>query len=210
MADREAPSRRGPAFSRRDFLKGSGAAVAAGAMATATRESTAEAAEQRSTAVVGPGPTPVKLNVNGRDYTLMLEPRVTLLDALRNDLNLTGCKHVDDRNASGADTVIIDGKAVLAGSRLAIECQGQKIVTVEALRRGNRVDEVVAGFVKHDATQCGFCTPGFVMATRAFLNKKPNASLEEIRQGLGGNICRCGTYAGITQCALEIARKGGA
>ena len=72
------------------------------------------------------------------------------------------------------------------------------------------MDEVVQGFVKHDALQCGFCTPGFVMATRAFLNKHPQASLEEIRKGLGGNICRCGTYHGITQCALELARKGGA
>lgn len=207
MQDREENFRSGSGFSRRDFLKGSGAAVAATAMATAAQETQAADSEKN---VVGPHATEITLNVNGKDHKLKLEPRVTLLDALRNDLNLTGCKEVDDHNASGSDTVIIDGKAVLAGSRLAIECQGKKIRTVESLRNGQDVDEVVSGFVKHDAMQCGFCTPGFVMATRAFLDKHPNASLEEIRTGLGGNLCRCGTYHGITQCALEIAKKGGA
>jgi len=199
---------RGGGFNRREFLKGSGAAMAATAMATATHE--AEAEEPKKANVAAAKPADVTLNVNGKDYTLKLEPRVTLLDALRNDLNLTGCKEVDDRSAAGADTVMIDGKPVLAGSRLAIECQGKKIVTVESLVDGGKIDEVIEGFVKHDAMQCGFCTPGFVMATRAFLNKHPKATLEEIHKGLGGNICRCGTYHGITQCALEIARKGGA
>jgi len=206
MQDRRDNKRSGPGFNRRDFLKGSGAAVAATAMATATEE--AQAQEQKSN--VASGPTKITLNVNGHDHTLTLEPRVTLLDALRNDLNLTGAKEVDDTTASGADTVMIDGKAVLASSRLAIECQGKKITTVESLRNGNDADEVIEGFIEHDGMQCGFCTPGFVMATRAFLNQNPNASLEEIQKGLGGNICRCGTYHGITECALEIAQKGGA
>jgi aerobic-type carbon monoxide dehydrogenase small subunit (CoxS/CutS family) len=86
---------------------------------------------------------------------------------------------------------------------------GKKIKTVESLRNGDKVDEVITGFVKHDAMQCGMCTPGFVMATRAFLDKNPKATLKQIQDGLGGNICRCGTYDGITKCALEIA-KGGA
>ena len=103
---------------------------------------------------------------------------------------------------------LIDGKTVLAGSRLAIECEDKKIRTVESLRRGEKVDAVVAGFVKHDAMQCGFCTPGFVVATRAFLDKNPKASLADIQKGLGGNICRCGTYQGITMCALEISKGG--
>src|SRR6185369_210320 len=130
----------------------------------------------------------ITLNVNGKDHTLKLEPRVTLLHALRDDLNLTGCKEIDDRNATGADTVLVDDKPMLAGSLLAIQCVGKKIKTVESLRDGDKVDEVVAGFVKHDAQQCGFCTPGFVMATRAFLNKNPKATLDEIRKGLGGNL----------------------
>ncbi len=105
---------------------------------------------------------------------------------------------------------MIDGKATYACTRLAVEVQGREIKTVESLRQGDNCDEVIDGFVKHDALQCGFCTPGFVVATRAFLNKNPNASLEEIQKGLGGNLCRCGTYAGITACALELAKKGGA
>lgn len=200
--------RNGPGgFNRRDFLKGSGAVVAATAIATAEQEAQA----QKAAAVQGPGKVDVTLTVNGKQHKLSIEPRTTLLDALRDQLNLTGCKDdYDTTSCSGSDTVIIDGKAVYASTRLAIEVQGQKIQTVESLRDGDKIDEVIAGFVKHDAMQCGFCTPGFVMATRAFLNKKPKATLEEIQSGLGGNICRCGTYKGITACALEIAKKGGA
>ena len=197
-----------PDFSRREFLKGSGAAMAASAMTTAARESRAQ--ESKANGKVVSGPVDVPLNVNGSDHTFKLEPRVTLLDVLRDDLNLTGAKDVEETSAAGADTVMIDGKAVMASTRLAIDCEGQKIRTVESLRDGNRVDEIITGFVRHDALQCGFCTPGFVMATRAFLDKKPTATLDEIRKGLGGNLCRCGTYHGITQCALEIAQKGGA
>jgi len=196
----------GPGFNRREFLKGSGAAVAASALATAGQEE-AVAAEPSKPNVRSSRAGSVTLNVNGKQHTLKLEPRVTLLDVLRDDLNLTGCKDVDDRNASGADTVIIDGKAVLASSRLAVQCIGKEITTVESLADD---DEVIQGFVKHDAMQCGFCTPGFVMATRAFLDSHPGADLDEIRRGLGHNICRCGTYHGITQCAVELAKKGGA
>ena len=191
-------------FNRRDFLKGSSVAVAASAVAVTTgNNAIAQKSKQPN---VTSGATDFVLNINSKDYKLHLEPRVTLLDALRNDLNLTGAKNVDEVTASGADTVIVDGKPVLASSRLAIECVGQKIETIESLPQG---DAVVNGFVKHDAQQCGFCTSGFVMATRAFLQKNPKATLKEIQTGLGGNICRCGTYQGITQCAMEIAQKGG-
>ena len=179
MSKRNSQNRSGPEFNRRDFLKGSGAAMAATAVATAAHEAAAD--EPKKANVAPAHASKVTLNVNGKDYTLMLEPRVTLLDALRNDLNFTGCKEVDDRSVAGADTVMIDGKAVLAGLRFAIECQGKKIVTAESLAQNGHVDEVVRGFVKHDALQCGFCTPGFVMATRAFLNKHPQATLEDIR-----------------------------
>ena len=196
----------GPGFSRRAFLQGSGAAVAATAVVVGENETQA----QGKKAKVAKGPVDVTLNVNGRNHKLKLEPRTTLLDALRNHLHLTGAKDdYDATTVSGIDTVMIDGKAVYASARLAIEVEGKKITTVESLRDGDKVDEVVEGFVKHDAMQCGYCTPGFVMATRAFLNRNPKASLDEIRDGLGGNICRCGTYAGITACALEIAQKGG-
>jgi xanthine dehydrogenase YagT iron-sulfur-binding subunit len=205
MQDREQRKRSGPGFSRRDFLKGSGVAVAATTMATAAYE---EAVAEQKPAVVPAKASELTLNVNGKDYTLTLEPRVTLLHCLRNDLNLTGAKEVEDTSAAGADTVFLDGKPVLAGMVFAHECAGKRIETVESLRKGEQVDEVITGFVKHDGMQCGYCTPGFVMATRAALNKKPDATLDEIKHLLGGNICRCGTYRGILECALEIAKKG--
>jgi len=206
MKERDQKPATRSAVSRREFLKGSGMAVAATSIAT--HDSSAAEPGSGAKRVLPAAPVDMTLNVNGKDYQLKLEPRVTLLEALRDDLHLTGCKHADDTTTTGTDTVIIDGKAILASARLAVECQGQKIQTVESLAQGDQVDDVVTGFVKHDGLQCGFCTPGFVMATRAFLNKHPNATEKEIRKGLGGNLCRCGTYHGIMNCALEIARKG--
>jgi xanthine dehydrogenase YagT iron-sulfur-binding subunit len=205
MHDRDRQQRTAPGFSRRDFLKGSGAAMAATAMATAAIED--EALADVKPNVVRAKPTEVLLNVNGKEHRVTIEPRTSLLHCLRDDLSLTGAKDVEDGSAIGADTVLIDGKAVHSGSVLAMSCVGQKIETVESLRNGDQVDEVITGFVKHDGLQCGYCTPGFVMATRAALNKKPNATIEELKHMLGGNICRCGTYQGILQCALEIAKK---
>jgi len=207
MRDHEDQAKTGPGFNRRDFLKGSGAAMAATALVTQDQEAVAA---DEAKGVVPAKAVNITLKVNGKDVTLKLEPRTTLLDALRDHLNLTGCKDVCDTTNCGACTVMIDGKATYACARLAIEVQGKAIQTVESLRQGEHCDAVIDGFVKHDAMQCGFCTPGFVVATRAFLNKNPNASLEEIQKGLGGNLCRCGTYAGITACALELAKKGGA
>ena len=152
----------------------------------------------------------VKTTINGQVHELLVPPYMSLLDTLRELIGLTGTKEGCLDGNCGACTVTIDGKATYACSRLAVECVGKKILTVESLSNGKKIDEVISGFVKHDAMQCGYCTPGFVMATRAFLDRNPNASLAQIRNGLGGNICRCGTYNGITQCALELAKKGGA
>ena len=156
------------------------------------------------------GPTSITLNVNGQDHNVTVYPRTTLLEVLRNQLNLTGCKDLQDVSVDGADTVLVDGKATFAGTVLAMQAVGKQVHTVESLRNGNEVNEVVGCFVKHDAMQCGYCTSGFVVATRAFLDRNPHATIEEIRDGLGGNICRCGTYDGITKCALELAQGGGA
>jgi len=204
MRHPEEQTRSGPGFSRRDFLKGSSAAVAATALATAPAETEAATAAN----VTSSQAANVTLYVNGQEHTLKIEPRVTLLDALRNDLNLTGCKEVCDTTTCGACTVLLDGKATYACSRLAIECQGKEVRTVESLRDGDQVDEVITGFVEHDGMQCGFCTPGFVMATRAFLDQNPKATLDDIKSGLGGNICRCGTYDGVAKCAMELAKGG--
>ena len=204
MTDQSRPSNGRSSFNRRDFLKGSGAAVAATAALDAQRE-----AQARDEKKVFSGSGKLTLNVNGQDHEVAVEPRTTLLEVLRYQLNLTGCKDLEDVSVDGADTVMIDGKATYAGTVLAMQARGKKIQTVESLA-ADSLDPVVKCFVKHDAMQCGYCTPGFVVATRAFLDKNPNASLEDIRAGLGGNICRCGTYDGITKCSLELAQKGGA
>lgn len=205
------PTRNGPGFNRRDFLKGSGVAVTATALATAAQEEHA-AAQETASKLAPAAPQKVTLHVNGKDVTITVEPRVTLMEALRIDLNLTACKDVCDRTVCGACTVLLDGKPVYACSRLAIECQGMKIQTTESLLQNGQADPVIEAFVKHDGMQCGFCTPGFAMAVRGFCNMHPGATLDDCRKGLGGNICRCGTYDGVLKAAYEVAqatKKGG-
>jgi xanthine dehydrogenase YagT iron-sulfur-binding subunit len=195
-------------FTRRDFLKGASVAVSSGLLVT---EAHAASPSPGPEAVAGPGPVPVTLRVNGKARKLNLEPRVTLLDALRDDMDLTGAKKVCDRGVCGACTVILDGRPVYACNLLAIQAEGHDIVTIEGLSRDGELHPVMAAFVEHDAQQCGFCTPGFVVACKAFLDKHPNPTFEEVEEGLGGNLCRCGTYVGVRQAVLEAAKsmKGG-
>ena len=197
------------AFSRRDFLRGAGVAVSGGLLAG--ENSAAAATPGGSTPILGPGAVPVTLRINDKAQKLSLEPQVTLLDALRNHLDITGAKKVCDRGACGSCTVILDGKPVYACNVLAIEAQGKEIVTIEGLTVGGKLHPVSAAFVEHDAQQCGFCTPGFVMAVKAFLDRNPSPTLEDVEKGLGGNLCRCGTYHGIRLAALDAAKslKGG-
>jgi len=197
------------ALTRRDFLKGAGVAVSGGLLAG--REPAVAASPGEKAQVLGPGAVPITLRINGKAQKLTLEPRVTLLDALRNHLDMTGAKKMCDRGTCGACTVILDGKAVYACSLLAIEAQEKEILTIEGLAAGGKLHPVMTAFVEHDAHQCGFCTPGFVMASKAFLDKSPDPTLQDVEKGLGGNLCRCGVYVGVRQAALEAAKapKGG-
>jgi len=188
-------------FSRRDFMKIS-AVTAAVPLVLGTN--VVEAAGEDVT-IHGPGKVPVTLNVNGKKLSANLEPRVTLLDALREQFDLTGAKRVCDRGACGACTVLLDGNPVYACSVLAIDAQGAKITTIEALAEGDALSPVMQAFVAHDAQQCGFCTPGFVVATTHFLQQHPKPTAEDIRRGLSGNYCRCGTYDGIRAVAFAHA-----
>ncbi|GAB4124754.1 MAG: hypothetical protein Kow001_21470 [Acidobacteriota bacterium] len=200
------PEESGPGISRRDFFKsGTAGAVSSALLA----QETGLARDEAGTQILGPDKVPVRLTINGKLYALQLEPRVTLLDALRDEIGLTGSKKVCDRGTCGACTVLLDGKPVYACSLLAVEVQGKQIVTVEGLGSPEQLHPVQRAFVDNDAQQCGFCTPGFVVAAKAFLDKNPNPSLEDIEKGLGGNLCRCGTYAGIRQAVLQAAGKGG-
>ncbi len=180
--------------SRRDFLKISGISVAVPMVVGPTVVKAAGA----EVPVYGPGPVPITLNVNGKQLKAQLEPRVTLLDALRDTFDLTGAKRVCDRAECGACTVLMDGHPVYACSMLAIDAQNHKIETIESLTApGGGLHPIQQAFVDNDAQQCGFCTPGFVVATKALLDKYPNPTAEEARHELAGNFCRCGTYAGI-------------
>jgi xanthine dehydrogenase YagT iron-sulfur-binding subunit len=192
--------------SRRDFLKITGVTAAAPLVAQASALALAEP----EVAVAGPGKVPVTLNVNGKKLNAQLEPRVTLLDALRDQFELTGAKRVCDRGTCGSCTVLLDGKPVYSCSQLAIDVQGREIITVEGLGEPGKLHPVQQAFVDNDAQQCGFCTPGFVVATKALLDRHPNPTPEQIKHGLGGNFCRCGTYAGMRLAVMQAAGKKGA
>jgi xanthine dehydrogenase YagT iron-sulfur-binding subunit len=196
-------------FSRRTFMQGVGTgAVGAGILAP---NASAEPATGTGTTPVGPGKVPIELVVNGRRHKTEVEPRVTLLDALRNHLDYTGAKKVCDRATCGACTMIVNGHPVYSCTMLALEAQGSNIQTVEGLASDERLHAVQQYFVENDAQQCGFCTPGFVVACKSFLDSNPDPTMEEVEKGLSGNICRCGTYVGVRHAVLDAARamKGG-
>ena len=187
---------------RRNFFKTTGLVGLAETVAAPV-----ELAAQSAPASVGPGDVPVRLNVNGRQIDLMIEPRVTLLDALRMRANLTGNKRGCDRGACGACTMIVDGRPVYSCSTLAIEVQGKQIRNVDGLASGNQLHPVQQAFCDKDALMCGFCTPGFIMASVALLEKNPSPTSEQIKKGLDGNICRCGTFSRIFEAVSSV--KGG-
>jgi len=205
MRKKKKPNNSASGFSRRDFLKGAGVAVSTGMIPA----SQAAAAPPASPEVLGPGAVSITLSINGKPQTLKVEPRVTLLDALRNQLDITGAKKVCDRGTCGACTVITDGKSVYSCTMLAIEAQGHDIETIEGLGTETNLHPMSQAFVNNDAQQCGFCTPGFVMACKAYLDHEPNPTYEGVQKALGGNLCRCGTYMGIRHSVLEAAKKGG-
>lgn len=204
--DPDAPGKPKNGFSRRGFIRGVG--ISTGALGSGLLETAALAAP--AGVMAGPGAVPVTLKINGKPYNLNLEPRVTLIDALRNYADHTGAKKVCDRATCGACTVIMDGKVVYSCTVLAIDAQGKDIQTIEGLSNG-KPHPVSAAFVNHDAQQCGYCTPGFIMATKGFLDKHPNPTAADVEKGLGGNLCRCGTYIGMRKAVLEAAKemKGG-
>lgn len=198
-------------FSRRDFIKGTGLASVAVSATVLLGDEVVKAAgrAQGPGKWLGPEPVDVTLGINGQSHQLQLEPRTTLLDALRNRLDMTGAKKVCDRATCGACTVIIDGKAVYSCTTLAIEAQGHDILTIEGIASEGELHPVSRAFVDNDAQQCGFCTPGFVMASKAYLDHEPNPTYEGVKRALGGNLCRCGTYMGVRHAVLEAAKKGG-
>ena len=190
---------------RRDFIKG---VIAAGAAVSTT------AYLFRGSTIIGQGSLPgaverlMSLNVNGQMRRVDVMKQETLAMTLRYKLGLTGTKIGCDRGACGACTMIVDGRTVYACSTLAIEAQGKQIRTVEGLANGTTLHPVQQAFCDVDALMCGFCTPGFVVAATALLEKYPNPTPEQARKGLDGNICRCGTFVRIMEATMKAAATG--
>jgi xanthine dehydrogenase YagT iron-sulfur-binding subunit len=191
--------------SRRAFLKTvSASSLAAGVIAPG------EAGAQGGPAPVGPGSVPIRLTIDGQTKTLEVEPRVTLLDAMRDRLDITAQKRVCDRGSCGACTVLVDGKTAYACTLLAIDMQGKAVKTVASLAQGTVLHPVQQAFCDHDGLMCGFCTPGFVLSAVALLEKNPSPTAEQARAALDGNICRCGTYPRVVEAVLNTkgVRRG--
>lgn len=200
------------AISRRNFLKGVGTGTVAAAVAPTVLIGAEKAAEAQAGEAITSAK--IQLNINAKMYEVEVEPRTTLLTVLRdgidtggNHVDLTGAKLICDRGECGGCTVMVDGKSVYACMMLAIDAQGKQITTVEGLADSDTLHPVQEAFIQHDALMCGFCTPGFVVSAASLLSENKNPSLEEIKVGLSGNTCRCGTYPFIFDAVKTAARK---
>jgi len=184
-------------FTRRDLMRG--------ALVGAVAASVGGKAAAESDPTLGPSPVPVSLKVNGQAHQLLVEPRVVLVDALRDRIGLTGTKTVCGRGACGACTVLVDGAPQCSCLLLAVEVTGKSITTIEGLKTDNRLTPVQQAFVEADALQCGFCTSGMVMSCKALLDRNPHPSSAEIREAVAGNLCRCGTYPHVFTAMEKVA-----
>ena len=199
-------------LSRRRFLQGAGGVAAGTALVGVPVVALAQDQPNDQPTRAGltryaAGEQPIQLTVNGQARQVNVTPSTTLLEALREQMDLTGSKEVCDRGACGACTVLVDGKSVNSCLMLAIDAVGKKVTTVEGLAKDQQLDPVQKAFVECDACQCGYCIPGFVVRSRALLDETPNPSKDQIKEGLSGNICRCAAYVRIFE-AVELAGKG--
>ena len=194
--------------SRRAFLKGAGVTTAGTvAMSSGLLSFTTLDDKTKGQDILGPGEVSIQLTVNGKKFDLAVEPRMTLAEAIREKLHLTGTKIGCDRGACSACTIMMNGKPVVSCLSLAVDADGAEITTIEGLANGDQLHPVQEAFIEHDATMCGFCTPGMVMSCAALLERNPNPSLEDVKQATSGNLCRCGTYPKVFDATLAAAKK---
>lgn len=198
--DRQSHDR--PGVSRRGFIATLGTSAVAAATVAAAVPAPAVEAQSLPEAT---GLTEVTLTINGRRHRLLVEPRWSLLFVLRERLGLTGTKQGCERGECGACTVLVDDKPRYACMLLALEAEGTRITTVEGLMQGEELGPVQQAFAEHDAFQCGYCTPGQIVAAEGLLRATPHPTLDEIRQGMSGNLCRCGAYAHIFKAVERAA-----
>jgi aerobic-type carbon monoxide dehydrogenase small subunit (CoxS/CutS family) len=200
-SEKKAPS----GVSRRDFIKG----VGTGALRTAVLPGlfAQDTIQTKKGRVPVYDKKTIALTVNGTPQTVLVRANETLLDVLRDRLELTGTKRTCDRGECGGCTVLLGGTPVYACMFLAIRADGKEVTTIEGLARGEKLHPVQEAFIEHDGYQCGFCTPGFIMTTTAFLAENPSPTPDEIRMAVSGNLCRCGNYAKICQAVAAAAEK---
>lgn len=193
-------------ISRRGFLKGAGLTAAGTALLDGVQAFGSEtAAAAQGVTEYGPGPMTVRLHVNGSEHALEIEPRTTLAEALRMQLGMTGTKIGCDRGVCSGCTVWLDKMPVNSCMTLAIDAAGHRITTIEGIASGDHAHPLQAAFVKHDAMQCGFCTPGMVMSCAALLERNANPTEHDVRHAVSGNLCRCGTYPKVFAATLDAA-----
>jgi xanthine dehydrogenase YagT iron-sulfur-binding subunit len=202
----EAGKASGNGISRRGFLKGAGFTAAGTALLDGVQAFARETGTaQTGVTEFGPGPVSVRLKVNGKEHIAEIEPRTTLADALRLHLGMTGTKIICDRGACSGCTVWLDKMPVNSCSMLALDAVGHDVTTIEGLSAEGETHPLQSAFVKHDALQCGFCTPGMVMSCAALLERNAHPSEQDVRHAISGNLCRCGTYPKIFAATLEAA-----
>jgi len=201
--DREIPKK---GISRRGFLKGAGLTTA-GTVVLQTGVLGREATVHAENKTLGPGPVNIQMNVNGKVRRLTIEPRATLAHALREHLDLTGTKVVCDRGSCSACTVWIDNVPVNACMTFAMDVGDRKVTTIEGLAQDGELHPVQEAFIDHDASQCGYCTPGMIMSSAHLLSENPNPTLEDVKHATRGNYCRCGTYPHVFKATLAAAKK---
>jgi xanthine dehydrogenase YagT iron-sulfur-binding subunit len=194
------PSIPSTAFTRRGFISTLGTGAVAAGLAAGEQAQAAQGAT-----LPGADMVPVTLHVNGRTHRLLVEPRWSLLYVLRERLGLTATKLGCERGECGVCTILVDNKTAYSCLMLAIEGEGKTITTLEGLMNGEELGTVQKAFVEQDAYQCGYCTPGQIMAVEGLLRANPAPSMNEIRQGVSGNLCRCGAYAHIFKAAERAA-----
>lgn len=194
-------------ITRRGFLKGAGITAAGTALLEGVHgfQREAVAASRSDVKEFGPEPSPITLNINGKERTLHIEPRTTLADALRIQLGMTGTKVSCDRGVCSSCTVLLDKAPVNSCTTLAIDAIGHHVTTIEGISADGQMHPLQAAFVRHDAMQCGFCTPGMVMSCASLLEKNPHPTEADVRYAVSGNICRCGTYPKIFAATLDAA-----
>jgi len=195
--------------SRRKFIKGlSGGILGTAAITTGAIFGKRRAERPRDEETTPtPGKHAITLKVNGKTHSVEVEARATLVEVLRNQLDLTGTKIVCDRGECGGCTVLLDGLPVYSCMMLALDAAGHEITTIEGLAQGEALDPIQAAFVEHDALMCGFCTPGFILAVKGLLDHHRNPSLDDVKLAVSGNLCRCGTYPRIFEAALDAAQR---